>query len=59
MNFNPKPKLSGVKSDQSDYRCTMTFDEMQRKQSDYDKKTGKTPLTLDEINTYINEVRNG
>lgn len=52
-------KMAEIESEQSKYPCTMTFDEMREITLEDYKKKGRAPLSLDEINQYISEVRNG
>lgn len=52
-------KITEIESEQSKYPCSMTIEEMRMLTLENDKKCGRNPLTLDEINQYISEVRKG
>lgn len=58
MKKNVSEKITEIKTEQSKYQCTMSFDEMRKKQMEYNEKMGYPTLTLDEINQCVSEVRN-
>lgn len=55
--FDNDTKIAELKSEQSKYPMTMTYDEMCERQQKYYEENNITPPTLDEINQYIKEVR--
>ena len=57
--MNDSIKLVEIESEQRKYASTMTIEEMRRLTLQNDKECGRNPLTLDEINEYIREVRYG
>ena len=59
MNYKDITKLVDIACEQKQYTCEMTFEEMQNKQREYNKKNGLKDLSLEEINQYIKEARNG
>lgn len=52
-------EINKIKKEQNNYQLTMSVEEMKQIVSDNDKKTGMKPLSLEEINQYISEVRDG
>lgn len=54
-----KEMMKEACEEQNRYKMSMSFEEMVRKQNEYDEKMGNKPLSLDEINQCIKEVRNG
>lgn len=51
--------LNNIKEEQDKYQPTMTVEEMAKIVEENDEKIGMKPLSLEETNQYIQEVRNG
>lgn len=59
MDRLDEEKLNEIKEEQKNYQPTMTVEEMRKKIDENDEKIGMEILTLEKINQYISEVRNG
>ena len=57
MDIQVKIKNAEIKAEQNKYKCTMSFDEMIERQAEYERVNNFPPLSLEEINQYIDEVR--
>ena len=51
--------LNNIKEEQDKYQPTMTVEEMVKTVEENDKKIEMRSLSLEEINQYIQEVRDG
>ena len=59
MDKDTSFKIAEIKAEQANYKCNMSFDAMVKMQQEYDRSRGEKPITLEQINQYIDEVRRG
>ena len=59
MDKNTSLKMAEIKAEQEKYKCKMSIEEMIKMQQEYDRSRGEKPITLEQINQYIDEVRRG
>ena len=59
LSFEEREKIAEIQSEQAKYKNMSSFDSLTEEQYKYNKENGIPPLTLDMINQYIKEVRDG
>lgn len=57
MKSEEDKKWEEICREREKYKCTMTIDEMRKITIQNDRANGREPLTLEQINQYISEVR--
>mgnify|MGYP000039997959 CR=1 FL=1 len=59
MKLDDNMIIASIKAEQSKYEPGISVDEAYEMQMAHYKAIGFEPLTIDQVNLYINEVRNG